>query len=154
LLGCAPQRSDGGEIASSQRHAQSLLCREVPPADAGDHPDSTGEPRAVGIRVAQPGDHHKATPPFGTRQRHQEAASLRGQRVEPDRRQVGHAGIDNDRVSRPVRTERKTVGGNDRCLGPFREIAAGSRSQSRVDLDGGDPASAANDLGKDGAIIT
>src|SRR5437588_7647203 len=70
LIGRAPQRSDGREIAPCQRRRQFLLCGRISPADARDDPHPAGEPRGVAARITGlAGDHQKATPAFGIGQR-------------------------------------------------------------------------------------
>src|SRR5215471_8071422 len=64
-----------------------------------------------------------------------------------------HARIDNDRVGRTIWAEHKTVRRFEPRLRPRGEVLLGCRRQGRVDLDRGDPAGAADDLGKDGAVV-
>ena len=86
---------------------------------AGTGSKSLAVPRAVAIRVtALPGNHQEAAPPIGIGQRDEQAAVLRGQCIEPDRRKMAHPGIDDDGVGRAVGTERKPVGHYDRGLRP------------------------------------
>ncbi len=65
-----------------------------------------------------------------------------------------HAGIDDDGVGGPLRTECKAVGVDDvRLRLGEAEIGACPRRQSRVDLDRGDRAMASDDVGEDRAVV-
>jgi len=64
------------------------------------------------------GDQQETAPPLCIGQRHQQPAVLRRQRVEPSGRKMRHAGIDDDRISRPVGAEGEAVCRDHRRLRP------------------------------------
>src|SRR5215472_7741088 len=65
-----------------------------------------------------------------------------------------HAGVDDDGIARPVRRVCEAVGRYGGRLGPGRKVVAGAGSKGGIDLDRSDLSGAADDLGKDSAIVT
>src|SRR5215475_3193097 len=67
---------------------------------------------------------------------------------------MADAGIDDDRVHRPLGTISEAVRRPGAGLGPLpREIRRGARGETWIDLDGRHLACRPDDLGEDGAVI-
>src|SRR5260370_37006726 len=98
---------------------EAFLGDGIATADAGDDAYLAGVagrvmPRFPGVTL----DYQGAAPPIGIRQRNEKAPVLRCERVEPSHRHMADAGVDDDPIRRPIRTEGEPIGGDDRAPRP------------------------------------